>query len=199
MWIVTQATVVFDKQKPQSVVCVNYVIRWVQNFSLFRDKLCRFFFAPNRFFIAFLSVKLHNILMRWSKNSCLYLRSVKSFHSFSTFIVSSVKIFRNFSTSKNLKRKFFSLVLHCSRAKSLLIVSRKDFIMQAKTFCWRVADLRQALFLRNLPFLLCKSIKVKSNPQRAYEKKSITQSARMLMSFKLFLKRFQSSTTFCYC
>jgi hypothetical protein len=27
VWIVTQATVVFDKQKPQSVVCVNYVIR----------------------------------------------------------------------------------------------------------------------------------------------------------------------------
>lgn len=27
VWIVTQATVVFDKQKPQSVVCVNYAIR----------------------------------------------------------------------------------------------------------------------------------------------------------------------------
>lgn len=26
-WIVTQATIVYDKQKPQSVVCVNYVIR----------------------------------------------------------------------------------------------------------------------------------------------------------------------------
>lgn len=36
VWIVTQATVVFDKQKPQSVVCVNYVIRWVrQSLSLF--------------------------------------------------------------------------------------------------------------------------------------------------------------------
>lgn len=26
-WVVTQATLVYDKQKPQSVVCVNYVIR----------------------------------------------------------------------------------------------------------------------------------------------------------------------------
>lgn len=26
-WIVTQATIVYDKLKPQSVVCVNYVIR----------------------------------------------------------------------------------------------------------------------------------------------------------------------------
>lgn len=26
-WCVTQATLVYDKQKPQSVVCVNYVIR----------------------------------------------------------------------------------------------------------------------------------------------------------------------------
>lgn len=26
-WIVSQATLVYDKQKPQSVVCVNYVIR----------------------------------------------------------------------------------------------------------------------------------------------------------------------------
>ena len=26
-WIVTQATIVYDKQKPQSVVCVNYLIR----------------------------------------------------------------------------------------------------------------------------------------------------------------------------
>lgn len=33
VWIVTQATVVFDKQKPQSVVCVNFVIRWVQKVS----------------------------------------------------------------------------------------------------------------------------------------------------------------------
>lgn len=28
-WIVTQATIVYDKNKPQSVVCVNYMIRWV--------------------------------------------------------------------------------------------------------------------------------------------------------------------------
>lgn len=28
-WIVSQATIVYDKLKPQSVVCVNYVIRWV--------------------------------------------------------------------------------------------------------------------------------------------------------------------------
>lgn len=26
-WVVTQATLIYDKQKPQSVVCVNYVIR----------------------------------------------------------------------------------------------------------------------------------------------------------------------------
>lgn len=26
-WVVSQATLVYDKQKPQSVVCVNYVIR----------------------------------------------------------------------------------------------------------------------------------------------------------------------------
>lgn len=26
-WVVTQATLVYDKQKPQSVVCVNYAIR----------------------------------------------------------------------------------------------------------------------------------------------------------------------------
>lgn len=31
VWIVTQATVVFDKQKPQSVVCVNYVISGIEN------------------------------------------------------------------------------------------------------------------------------------------------------------------------
>uniref|UniRef100_A0A182KEL3 PAS_3 domain-containing protein n=1 Tax=Anopheles christyi TaxID=43041 RepID=A0A182KEL3_9DIPT len=26
-WVVTQATVIYDKQKPHSVVCVNYVLR----------------------------------------------------------------------------------------------------------------------------------------------------------------------------
>uniref|UniRef100_A0A182FL35 PAS_3 domain-containing protein n=1 Tax=Anopheles albimanus TaxID=7167 RepID=A0A182FL35_ANOAL len=26
-WVVTQATVIYDKQKPHSIVCVNYVIR----------------------------------------------------------------------------------------------------------------------------------------------------------------------------
>lgn len=31
VWIVTQATVVFEKQKPQSVVCVNYVISGIEN------------------------------------------------------------------------------------------------------------------------------------------------------------------------
>ncbi|KAG4078141.1 hypothetical protein HA402_002193, partial [Bradysia odoriphaga] len=30
-WIVTQATLVYDKQKPQSVVCVNYVISGIEN------------------------------------------------------------------------------------------------------------------------------------------------------------------------
>uniref|UniRef100_A0A182XHE6 PAS_3 domain-containing protein n=1 Tax=Anopheles quadriannulatus TaxID=34691 RepID=A0A182XHE6_ANOQN len=25
-WVVTQATVIYDKQKPHSVVCVNYVL-----------------------------------------------------------------------------------------------------------------------------------------------------------------------------
>ncbi|KAL7022431.1 hypothetical protein ACKWTF_012240 [Chironomus riparius] len=31
VWIVTQATVVFEKQKPQSVVCVNYVVSGIEN------------------------------------------------------------------------------------------------------------------------------------------------------------------------
>jgi hypoxia-inducible factor 1 alpha len=26
-WVVTQATIVYEKQKPQSVVCINYIIR----------------------------------------------------------------------------------------------------------------------------------------------------------------------------
>uniref|UniRef100_A0AAG5CSU2 Uncharacterized protein n=1 Tax=Anopheles atroparvus TaxID=41427 RepID=A0AAG5CSU2_ANOAO len=30
-WVVTQATVIYDKQKPHSVVCVNYVISGVEN------------------------------------------------------------------------------------------------------------------------------------------------------------------------
>ncbi|KAJ8924027.1 hypothetical protein NQ315_006804 [Exocentrus adspersus] len=31
-WVVTQATLIYDKmQKPQSVVCVNYVIRKLEN------------------------------------------------------------------------------------------------------------------------------------------------------------------------
>ncbi|XP_055678318.1 protein similar isoform X2 [Lutzomyia longipalpis] len=30
-WVVTQATIVYDKQKPQSVVCVNYVISGVEH------------------------------------------------------------------------------------------------------------------------------------------------------------------------
>ncbi|XP_058055586.1 protein similar-like [Anopheles bellator] len=30
-WVVTQATVIYDRQKPQSVVCVNYVISGVEN------------------------------------------------------------------------------------------------------------------------------------------------------------------------
>lgn len=30
-WIVTQATLIYDKQKPQSVVCVNYVISGIEN------------------------------------------------------------------------------------------------------------------------------------------------------------------------
>lgn len=39
VWVVTQATVVFDKQKPQSVVCVNYVIRWVHPTFLFPGRI----------------------------------------------------------------------------------------------------------------------------------------------------------------
>ncbi|KAG5670956.1 hypothetical protein PVAND_001185 [Polypedilum vanderplanki] len=31
VWIVTQATVVFEKQKPQSVVCVSYVVSGIEN------------------------------------------------------------------------------------------------------------------------------------------------------------------------
>uniref|UniRef100_A0A182NG11 PAS_3 domain-containing protein n=1 Tax=Anopheles dirus TaxID=7168 RepID=A0A182NG11_9DIPT len=35
-WVVTQATVIYDKQKPHSVVCVNYVLRM----SNLADDLC---------------------------------------------------------------------------------------------------------------------------------------------------------------
>uniref|UniRef100_A0A182QIQ7 PAS fold-3 domain-containing protein n=1 Tax=Anopheles farauti TaxID=69004 RepID=A0A182QIQ7_9DIPT len=31
-WVVTQATVIYDKQKPHSVVCVNYVLSGVATF-----------------------------------------------------------------------------------------------------------------------------------------------------------------------
>lgn len=131
VWIVTQATVVFDKQKPQSVVCVNYVIRWVHPTLLFPGLFVYSFRVKlslqrsRRFFFVLISLLLCEIkhvrdasfITRNAHGSLMVWKAISS-----TFV-------NNFFKMKNLTRLFNQ---HCSRKRAYWLFSNKRFLSWEK-------------------------------------------------------------------
>lgn len=136
VWVVTQATVVFDKQKPQSVVCVNYVIRWVFFLLLTAKHVCQ------------TKISLHKWLWRTSVGTSFFNQSQAS----ESLIPGSLRVI--FYVCNDQKKKlmflliesvFFPLVStrrdtfppqrirnmsrRCSIRRSLLIVGNKRILL----------------------------------------------------------------------